>query len=134
LSSLFTTSPPISGHLFFFLLIPRPPRSTLFPYTTLFRSGLPVGARRASHQARDGLQLAGEFLPGIGPVRRHAIHSPPDPLRTEPLGLVARQPGADRLDLPLQPAQLLRQGIELVGISHDPRHAATLRRPERTAL
>src|SRR5689334_18585972 len=25
---------------FFFLLIRRPPRSTLFPYTTLFRSGL----------------------------------------------------------------------------------------------
>src|SRR5436853_979464 len=29
---------------FFFLMIRRPPRSTLFPYTTLFRSfGLPVG-------------------------------------------------------------------------------------------
>src|SRR5437764_8944118 len=26
--------------LFFFLMIPRPPRSTLFPYTTLFRSPL----------------------------------------------------------------------------------------------
>src|SRR5947209_14732075 len=26
--------------LFFFLTIPRPPRSTLFPYTTLFRSRL----------------------------------------------------------------------------------------------
>src|SRR6266571_3930418 len=25
------------GHLFFFLMIRRPPRSTLFPYTTLFR-------------------------------------------------------------------------------------------------
>src|SRR6266571_921198 len=25
----------------FFLMIRRPPRSTLFPYTTLFRSGLP---------------------------------------------------------------------------------------------
>src|SRR5207253_4021740 len=25
-------------HLVFFLLLPRPPRSTLFPYTTLFRS------------------------------------------------------------------------------------------------
>src|SRR5438552_14279356 len=25
--------------LFFFLMIPLPPRSTLFPYTTLFRSG-----------------------------------------------------------------------------------------------
>ena len=27
--------------LFFFLMIRRPPRSTLFPYTTLFRSFLP---------------------------------------------------------------------------------------------
>src|SRR5438309_9266572 len=26
-------------HFFFFLMIRRPPRSTLFPYTTLFRSG-----------------------------------------------------------------------------------------------
>src|SRR5205809_1569290 len=25
---------------FFFLMMPRPPTSTLFPYTTLFRSGL----------------------------------------------------------------------------------------------
>src|ERR1022692_367073 len=29
---------PISGPDFFFLMIRRPPRSTLFPYTTLFRS------------------------------------------------------------------------------------------------
>src|ERR1035437_10393736 len=27
--------------VFFFLMIRRPPRSTLFPYTTLFRSGCP---------------------------------------------------------------------------------------------
>src|SRR3712207_6959769 len=27
--------------VFFFLMIRRPPRSTLFPYTTLFRSGKP---------------------------------------------------------------------------------------------
>src|SRR2546430_13970315 len=27
-----------SSHIFFFLMIRRPPRSTLFPYTTLFRS------------------------------------------------------------------------------------------------
>src|SRR6266853_4508776 len=37
---------------FFFLMIRRPPRSTLFPYTTLFRSlhhaeGLPLGHRAA---------------------------------------------------------------------------------------
>src|SRR2546426_9356512 len=27
---------------FFFLMIRRPPRSTLFPYTTLFRSSIPL--------------------------------------------------------------------------------------------
>src|SRR5258707_13236759 len=32
--------------LFFFLMIGRPPRSTLFPYTTLFRS--PVSSPRAA--------------------------------------------------------------------------------------
>src|SRR2546427_8819575 len=30
--------------LFFFLMIRRPPRSTLFPYTTLFRSGPALAA------------------------------------------------------------------------------------------
>src|SRR5437867_155514 len=29
----------VSSFFFFFLMIRRPPRSTLFPYTTLFRSG-----------------------------------------------------------------------------------------------
>src|SRR2546426_2220316 len=35
-------------------MIRRPPRSTLFPYTTLFRSGLhdPVGCALKDHQAR----------------------------------------------------------------------------------
>src|SRR5256885_16208465 len=31
---------------FFFLMIRRPPRSTLFPYTTLFRSPRGLGRRR----------------------------------------------------------------------------------------
>src|SRR6266850_5830967 len=34
---------------FFFLMIRRPPRSTLFPYTTLFRSG--PGAGRSGNPA-----------------------------------------------------------------------------------
>src|SRR5688572_31169516 len=41
--------------LFFFLIIRCPPRSTLFPYTTLFRSGRlgnPVGSRRVHGQRR----------------------------------------------------------------------------------
>src|SRR5690348_18137946 len=40
----------LSVSFFFFLSIPRPPRSTLFPYTTLFRSraaSVPPRPRRA---------------------------------------------------------------------------------------
>src|SRR3712207_7091353 len=37
--------------LFFFLMIRRPPRSTLFPYTTLFRSGDDAGARLERDEA-----------------------------------------------------------------------------------
>src|SRR5439155_13129935 len=40
-----------SSHFFFFLMIPRPPRSTLFPYTTLFRS-LPILSIRRDQQVR----------------------------------------------------------------------------------
>src|SRR3712207_7840674 len=35
-----------SMFVFFFLMIRRPPRSTLFPYTTLFRSISPSGVSR----------------------------------------------------------------------------------------
>src|SRR5258708_31323076 len=35
--------PPLPSLIFFFLMIRRPPRSTLFPYTTLFRSQGLVG-------------------------------------------------------------------------------------------
>src|SRR5438093_3939413 len=42
--------------LFFFLMIRRPPRSTLFPYTTLFRSaaGAAAPARRTPTRRRGG--------------------------------------------------------------------------------
>src|SRR5438874_9654716 len=40
-------------YLFFFLMIRRPPRSTLFPYTTLFRSeGLALRLRNPAPAAR----------------------------------------------------------------------------------
>src|SRR5436189_6396170 len=43
---LFICLPTLSSFLFFFfLMIRRPPRSTLFPYTTLFRSRQPDEAR-----------------------------------------------------------------------------------------
>src|SRR2546429_6546807 len=40
-------------YFFFFLMIRRPPRSTLFPYTTLFRSG-PRPARSLGRPAAQG--------------------------------------------------------------------------------
>src|SRR6266446_9880988 len=45
----------LSIHLFFFffLMIRRPPRSTLFPYTTLFRSGRARGPERAGRPPGD---------------------------------------------------------------------------------
>src|SRR3712207_7743244 len=42
--------------IFFFLMIRRPPRSTLFPYTTLFRSDIAFAAARS----RDRLRAARE--------------------------------------------------------------------------
>src|SRR3712207_8728666 len=62
---------------FFFLMIPRPPRSTLFPYTTLFRS---LGQEDTpDHQqgrsAAGGLERrAGAFFRG----RRHPLDARPD--------------------------------------------------------
>src|SRR5947207_8685917 len=38
--------------VFFFLLLPLPPRSTLFPYTTLFRSGASSRTRSTPCRAR----------------------------------------------------------------------------------
>src|SRR5260370_20095873 len=38
-SLLYSPSSSLTSLFFFFLMIRRPPRSTLFPYTTLFRSG-----------------------------------------------------------------------------------------------
>src|SRR2546429_6659278 len=53
-----------SFRLFFFLMIRRPPRSTLFPYTTLFRS------RADEHGGRGG-DHAGRPDHGPGWERQH---------------------------------------------------------------
>ena len=58
----------------FFLMIRRPPRSTLFPYTTLFRSVIEntEGARTTPSMiafAKDGERLAGQ------PAKRQAVRS-----------------------------------------------------------
>src|SRR5205807_8654615 len=58
LTAISTDYLPLSTHLpsyyfsfFFFLMIRRPPRSTLFPYTTLFRSSLGRSSSCATSRA-----------------------------------------------------------------------------------
>src|SRR3712207_7098593 len=67
--------------LFFFLMIRRPPRSTLFPYTTLFRS-------RGGRHRGAGLRLVRE-----GPLRLRGLRQvrplPPWPPRQLPLARAA---------------------------------------------
>src|SRR2546427_8534123 len=49
--------------IFFFLMIRRPPRSTLFPYTTLFRSErVAVGRRLGDESGTDRSGRAGTVL------------------------------------------------------------------------
>src|SRR3712207_8370517 len=53
---------------FFFLMIRRPPRSTLFPYTTLFRSGELVAVLPLERRA-SGLHAAANWhSPLFGPL------------------------------------------------------------------
>src|SRR5205823_14477560 len=54
---------------YFFLMRPRPPRSTLFPYTTLFRSQdgqVPDAPRRLSRPAGSGAEARRRVIPRRG--------------------------------------------------------------------
>src|SRR2546430_17652175 len=63
---------------FFFLMIRRPPRSTLFPYTTLFRSATAgAGAKRGTETvllAEDEAPVR-EATAGAGAKRRSEEHT-----------------------------------------------------------
>src|SRR2546426_4371944 len=59
---------------FFFLMIRRPPRSTLFPYTTLFRSEMQNIVGQLRGQQRGIVLVAGHYdtarLPGVAFIDR----------------------------------------------------------------
>src|SRR5262245_64651610 len=62
--------------LFYCLSIPRPPRSTLFPYTTLFRSPiLPTARGRITER---GHAVQPQIIPGGGRCRAADSYLPPD--------------------------------------------------------
>src|SRR2546430_10856877 len=57
-------------------MIRRPPRSTLFPYTTLFRSvaeGSTLGARQVVFSITRPIEEAVSVVPGVTRVRSHTI-------------------------------------------------------------
>src|SRR2546427_4329293 len=55
-------------------MIRRPPRSTLFPYTTLFRSGGHARLRRRDHGVR-GHAAGGDHRPGEGDRKSTRLNS-----------------------------------------------------------
>src|SRR3989449_9327947 len=75
---------------FFFLMIRRPPRSTLFPYTTLFRSPPEVEVRGQVHGRLDELE------PGLHQVGRDAAERVHEAVDVEVLLL---EPEAEEADL-----------------------------------
>src|SRR5256885_9699737 len=65
-------------------MIRRPPRSTLFPYTTLFRSGAaPLHLHGAEKRAHPALQhLLHGARPAVARITRH-LHAQPVAVRSE---------------------------------------------------
>src|SRR5438874_8931703 len=104
-------------YLFFFLMIRRPPRSTLFPYTTLFRSeGVALRLRAPAPAARH--RRAGHA----------ARHPAPRPGR-DPQRAASRHAGRPALP----GGQLRRRAAAAVrGVRQDAARAAAL--PEPAAL
>src|SRR6266853_6054925 len=96
--------------LFFFLMIRRPPRSTLFPYTTLFRSRL--------HLLAEALELAPrDLLHVLVPRREHAL--PEQGCHPSVARLLARE-GREALDVfrvarhPACPREIAARGGKVV--------------------
>src|SRR2546430_8333487 len=66
----------MSYKFFFFLMIRRPPRSTLFPYTTLFRSAIPGRRHRESFPTAITSCSEAKHRPGkVIPPRRSEEHT-----------------------------------------------------------
>src|SRR5258708_32715909 len=69
---------PLLPLLFFFLMIRRPPRSTLFPYTPLFRSGNWQSLNRSRRVGPDNLPVTHSLGPALAqpPDRSNNGHAP----------------------------------------------------------
>src|SRR3712207_5638888 len=85
---------------FFFLMIRRPPRSTLFPYTTLFRS-----AKAAVEELADDL--------AEGVRRERVVHLAEVRAQRRMLGADGLDPADQRVDVPVVEARSEEHTSEL---------------------
>src|SRR2546426_7707792 len=116
----------------FFLMIRRPPRSTLFPYTTLFRSHARARGSRLSRESDEPLLLLqdGAVAParpgGAAPRARHRVrrHERRRPARAPPRvrrragggrAFAARRGGADKGGCPACRARAGASGMGCTG-------------------
>src|SRR5437879_13235393 len=83
---------------FFFLMIRRPPRSTLFPYTTLFRSHVSVDGRPLAPLGRPG-----EVVRNVRSEEHTSELQPPMYLVCRLLLEKKKLPGVGCVKAPLQP-------------------------------
>src|SRR6266478_1808153 len=80
--------------IFFFLLIPRPPRSTLFPYTTLFRSErAPVEELYTTRTLALSYLQRNQLAEAESAFKKLTKLAPDDPLGYADLGLTYLQAG-----------------------------------------
>src|SRR2546425_2932744 len=111
-------------------MIRRPPRSTLFPYTTLFRSRDGALVRRPRHEPAGelGELLTRSHLEGVGVLQELSRPASRRAVQLVEAVLLAREMAVDR---PLRHARLLRdlwrsglviavRGEELERRSHEP--------------
>src|SRR2546426_10291893 len=105
---------------FFFLMIRRPPRSTLFPYTTLFRSRHEQFGR-ATHPATGGQHLRPEADPS---------HRGDDSVRKLPNNLAAAaggEPALPPIDRSRKPSGALVRAIPRVRLPAEQRFGLRVR-------
>src|SRR2546429_1172722 len=130
--------------VFFFLMIRRPPRSTLFPYTTLFQSDRSVAAAAVLHRPAG---VPGEGRVALADRRRGSANAEPaqgpDPDRPTGLPHVllelaerspAQPPGRPRRDPGVQPPAPVTVLRRRAVTSATPARGATLplrSRPDR---
>src|SRR3712207_6905554 len=95
---------------FFFLMIRRPPRSTLFPYTTLFRSP------RSPVRARDG---------GAGSQQDHQMQNSPAPRRSPTTTPTVRRSEEHTSELQSRQYLVCRLLLEKKETAHQPYSATS---------